>query len=96
MSNDYTKLRELLANETYPHRYIHKFIGLKSDVFVQAVLLLEKKHPNAKRVSERESVSSSGQQLYIAYTFEFLAQTPEDVIALMQATTQLPDLKIIL
>lgn len=92
---DFTKLAELLANETYPHKYIHKFIGNKTPAFLKAVSELEGKFPAARRSGEREANDSRGGQ-YLALTYEFTATCPDEIIELFKATLTLPDLKIIL
>lgn len=105
MSN-YDKLRELLGEETYPHRYLHKFIGLNTDLFRDEVERFEKLFPRAKKVSERESKGgganavASGQPpdapSYVAFTYEFVANSPEEIIQLLEATSHLKDLRVML
>lgn len=92
---NYDKLRDLLAAESYPHRYIHKIIGLKSAVFMAEVLRLERLFPKARRVGERES-DGSGSQSYLAFTYEFQADNADEIIELLKATTTLKDLKVML
>lgn len=92
---NYDKLRDLLSAESYPHRYIHKIIGLKSAVFMSEVLRLEKLFPKARRVGERES-NGSGSAAYLAFTFEFSADNADEIIELLKATATLKDLKVIL
>ena len=92
---DYEKLRSLLQEEDYPHLYIHKFIGLKTDLFRSEVERLEREFPRAQRVGERES-SGEGPQSYLAFTFELLADDADEIIELLKLTSTLKDVRIIL
>lgn len=92
---DFTKLKALLDAETFPHRYLHKFIGIRSEKFLDAVSALEQQFPRATRKGVRESADSKG-TTYIALTFEFNAHSSDEIIELLEATMRLPDLKIIL
>jgi putative lipoic acid-binding regulatory protein len=92
-ADTYAKLRALLEEqETFPYEYTHKFIGKNTKAFAVSVTALEQKFPKARRVSERHS----GDQAHVALTYVLLADTPDDVIALLQATMLLDDLKIVL
>ena len=92
MKPDFTNLRELLKNESYPHRYVHKFIGLATPAFSESLSILEADFPTAQRVGERKS----GGDRFIAYTYELHAESPEDIVRLLEATHLLADLKMIL
>ena len=92
---DLKKLYELLSKEKYPHVHIHKFIGVKTQAFLSGVAELEKAHPTAKRIAEREKNESRGGQ-YLALTYELEVQSADEIIAFYQFTLALPDLKIIL
>lgn len=92
MTPDYSNLRELLKAETFPHRYVHKFIGLATPAFSAAVAVLEADFPAAQRVGERRS----GGARFIAYTYELHAESVEDIVRLLEATRLLADLKMIL
>lgn len=87
----YDKLRELLEFEIYPYRYTHKFIGRRTEAFAGAVAELERAFPDAVRVAER----ATGPR-YVAYTYEILARSADEIIALWQATERLADLKLIM
>ena len=87
---DLKKLTELLEDEEYPHRYVHKFIGLKTEAFLLAVGQLEANFPQAVRTNRREATG------YVALTYELTADSAAEIIALWRATADLPDLKIIL
>ncbi len=93
VSADYTRLRELLENESYPHRYTHKFIGRKTEAFAASVAVFEQRFPRAARTGERES---GGGAAYLAYTYELLADSPDEIIELVRATAEIADLKMIL
>lgn len=89
----YTSLRALLENETYPHFYTHKFIGLHTPIFLEAVETLKSKFAYLTLSTQFRS-SAKGD--YIAFTITFMAATVDDILTIMEATSQLPDLKIIL
>jgi hypothetical protein len=95
MDMKYEKLRELLDAESYPHRYVHKFIGRKTPAFLKSVEELEAEFPEAVKVSSRESAGTSAEP-FLALTYELVADTPDEIIDLLEATHQLDDLKIIL
>lgn len=92
----YQRLRELLEKESYPHCYVHKFIGYKTAAFAAAVEELEGAFPRATRVGARESGVMSGGGQYVAYTYELEAGSADEIIALLEATGRMADLKIIL
>lgn len=91
---DYEKLRELLEEEEYPHLYVHKFIGLNTEAFREAVIELELRFPDAKQISARESAGAAAS--YLAYTYELEANSADEIIELLQETATLPDVKILL
>lgn len=88
------RLRELLALESYPHVYTHKFIGHNSDGFLSAIAELERNFPKARRVTQRESAGSPGR--FLAMTYELHAESVDEIVALIDATGTLVDLKMIL
>ena len=89
------QLRELLQNEQYPLNYVHKFIGRKTDEFFNDVGEFESKFTKATRVSERES-APTGENIYVALTYTFEANSADEVIEILEAASALKDLKIIL
>lgn len=89
----YTNLRALLENETYPHFYTHKFIGRHTPIFLEAVETFKAKFAYLT-LSTQFRLSTKGD--YISFTITFMAATAEDIITVIEATSQLPDLKIIL
>lgn len=92
-SDAYARIRALLeAQETFPFDYTHKFIGRNTPAFQVSVAALEQKFPKARRVSER----LSGDRVHIALTYVLSADHPDEVIALLQATMLVEDLKIVL
>lgn len=95
MADKYAKLRDLLANETFPHRYIHKLIGLNSDVFKASVAALLAKFPNAREASRRESRGAGG-HAYLAITIELNAACIDEIIDLLEATMCVAELKVVL
>ena len=91
---DYRKLKDLLELERYPHRYLHKFIGAKTVEFRAGVEKLERAFPTAK-VTFRETAGTNG-TAYIAFTFEFKADSPDEIIRLLRATSLIPDIRVVL
>lgn len=90
---DYSRLKELLVEqETFPLTYVHKFIGKNSPQFLQALALWEKKFSKARQISVRLSKGDA----HAAVTYEFLADHVDEVIVLLEATDQLPDLIMVL
>ncbi len=88
-----TNLRELLNNEVYPHIYTHKFIGLHTPDFLSAVQEIQTQFDYLDpAVESRQSKRGD----YIAYTFTFEANAPEEILYLIEKTSLLRDLKIIL
>jgi len=91
-----SRLRELLELEIYPHVYTHKFIGQNTEAFLSALAELEAAFPKARRVLQRESGTGSGGGRYLALTYELHAESVEEILALIEATGALVDLKLIL
>ena len=60
--------------------------------FSESLTILEADFPTAQRVGERRS----GGDRFIAYTYELHAESPEDIVRLLEATHLLADLKMIL
>lgn len=86
-------LRDLLENQPYPHSYGHKFIGKHTPAFLLAAKDLETQFAHLNLTVEwRQSKKGD----YIAYTFTFSAQNAEQILDLIQATSILQDLKMIL
>ena len=97
MATDYTRLRELLGNETFLHLYAHKFIGQNTAAFAESVASLEARFSKARRTAERKSQPKSDDgPYYIAYTYELLADDIDEIVFLLEATANLSDLKMIL
>ncbi len=93
MSSQYDKLRELLiAQETFPFDYTHKFIGKNTAAFAQSVAALEAQFPKARRVTERRTADGK----HISFTYIFNAASADEIIALLQATSLLNDLRVLL
>jgi putative lipoic acid-binding regulatory protein len=90
------RLRELLELESYPHLYTHKFIGHNTDAFLAALVELEVLFPKARRVGHRESGNGQQGGRYLALTYELPAESVDEIVALIDATGELVDLKLIL
>ena len=89
----YIKLRQLLEKETYPHSYVHKFIGPLNQEFLAAVDALQSQFAHLDLLVESRQSQKGG---YIAFTLTFLAKHAEEIIVLVKATAELPGLKMIL
>ncbi len=93
MSSQYDKLRGLLeSQETFPFDYTHKFIGRNTPSFFQSVAALEAQFPKARRVTERRSADDK----HVSLTYLLNADNADEIIALLQATSLLNDLRVIL
>ncbi len=87
------RLSALLKDvEKFPFSYLHKFVGKNTPEFEAGVVDLRARFPDLQLVHRRES--SGGK--HVAYTFEWIARTPEEIIAVIQASAKLPDLQILL
>ena len=90
---DYSKLRELLlAQETFPLDYLHKFIGRNTPAFEQGLAVWRAAHPGASCQSDRLS-SNQGHR---SVTFIFRADSVDELIAMLQATDTIADLVMVL
>ncbi len=90
---DYSRIRELLeAQESFPIFYTHKFIGKNSVVFQESLKTLELKFPHLERVSQRQSAKGN----HIAMTYRFEAFSAEAIVVVMEATSQLEDVLVLL
>lgn len=93
MAQDYAKLKALLeAQETFPHRYTHKFIGKNSPRFAQSVERLQARFPNLMLETARLSKGEA----HLALTFIIEAQTADDIIAVLEAMGDVEDLHLVL
>lgn len=90
---DTTRLLELLSQESFPLEYLHKFIGKNSPEFKEAVAQLAARFPAVHTQHVRESGKSHA---YLAYSFSLTALQPKDVTDLVEATSQLPGLALLL
>jgi hypothetical protein len=88
MAYDYSKLRHLLEDqERFPLQFTHKFIGKNSPEFIASVALFEKRFPKLTRQLERQSGAGG----HLALTYVLLADGPDEVIELLQATEQIQE-----
>lgn len=87
------RLRMLLQEEKYPLTYMHKFIGRNTPAFRAAVAQMVRGFPTASLSTMRESGESAS---WLAYTYVQVAQNADEVVAFVEATTTLPELRIIL
>jgi len=89
MPKDYSKIREMLeSQETFPLDYVHKLIGKNSAVFEESLKAFESRFPAMRRQFSRPSASGN----HLAVTFLFRAQNVDEIIQILEASEQLPDL----
>lgn len=89
----YAKLRSLLEEqETFPTRYLHKFIGKNTPNFATDVTQFEAQFPKAHLQTARMSQGDG----HVAMTYVLEADTVEDIIDLLKATKLIRDLKFVL
>jgi putative lipoic acid-binding regulatory protein len=90
---DYTKLKELLeTEETFPHRFLFKFIGRNTPTFLTGVAALTRANPALQLVSTRKS--SNDQHVSLSYEYE--AAEAEAIIEIYRAIQKIEDLLIVL
>jgi len=90
---DYTVLKELLEDtESFPTRYLYKFIGRNTEAFVSGVKTLEKDHPALQHQTTRESANAQ----HLAKTYAFEAPDAESIIAIYRHIEGLADLLLLL
>ena len=90
---DLKRLRELLeTEETFPHPFLHKFIGDNVPEFHEGVSQLQQRFPRLVRQSMRTSAS----QNHLSLSFTFLADNADEIIELLEATYEVPHIRIVL
>jgi hypothetical protein len=92
MTDPYAKIRELLAKETYPLRYTHKLIGANSPQFEAGLRQFEASLVGLTRVGVRLSAGDA----HMAVTYAFHASDAEAIIVMLEASSKIPGLKMIL
>ena len=92
-AEDYANLKTLLEKqETFPHQYMHKFIGRNTAAFTVSVQAWEAQQKRLKKKTERLSQGSN----LIALTYIFEAHNADEIISLLQSTELIDDVQIIL
>jgi putative lipoic acid-binding regulatory protein len=89
---DWTKLSELLAKETYPLPYILKLIGKNTPQFEESLQQFEQVHVRLSRVSSR--ITPNGKSVSVSY--QWVAQGPDEIIAVYERASQLAELMVLL
>jgi hypothetical protein len=92
MDDRYAKIRDLLANETYPLLYTHKLIGANTPQFEAGLQDFEASIAGIVRKGVRLSTGDA----HMAVTYSFRAPDVEAVIAMLEASARIPGLKMIL
>ena len=88
----YQRLRELLANETFPHVFPFKFVGKLSDPFEAGVRALETQFPRLVLQSRRQSKN----QKHLSLTYTLEAESAEVIIEILRAIAAISDVLFIL
>lgn len=90
------KYDELLAlfkaNEKFPLRFVHKFIGRNTEEFLKGVQIWHERYLHLKETVRR--VSADGH--YLALTYEFNADSAEEIIDVLKSTAEIPGIKMVL
>ena len=89
---DYQKLQELLAKESYPHRYAFKVIGKNTPQFATGVSELVAAYPGLSEDGRRPSQTAT----HMSVTYSVLAETPEAIIGIYQQLALVPDVVMVL
>lgn len=90
---DFSRLRALLeTQEEFPLEYTHKFIGKNTPAFELGVAEWKKKCGPIACPSDR----LSGNQAHRSLTFIFRMETVDALIAMLEATDEIPDLVMVL
>ena len=90
---DYARLKALLEEqETFPHDFTLKFIGVNSQAFAEDVKKFEARYPSLRKQAERKSSGEAN----IALTYLYLSQSADEIITLLQDVSKLRDVKVIL
>lgn len=88
----YARLREILARETFPFSMTHKLIGVNSPAFEEGLKSFESSLPGIVRTAVR----ASGGNAHLAVTYELTANDVEGILALLDESARVPDLKYML
>ena len=89
---EYKRLRELLAEETFPHTYCFKFVGKQSPAFEAGARSLELMFSSLVLKSSRQSTN----QKHLSLTYTLEAESVEEIISVLKVIAQIPDVQIIL
>ena len=94
MSEDkYESLRALLlSQETFPTEYTHKFIGRNTAGFAAGVQRLEAQFPGLRLESARATRSEA----HLALTYVFVGESADAIVELLEFTSGIDDLYMIL
>ncbi len=90
---DYSKLRDLLlAQETFPLDYLHKFVGRNTSAFDADVLQWKARFTPLACQSDRLSANQKHRSL----TFVLRMQSVDELIEMLRATDKIADLVLVL
>lgn len=88
----YDNLKTLLAKENFPLLFTFKFIGKNSPQFLEGAKDLKSKCAGLELKGERLSQNRN----HASFTYELQADTPELILTVYQAISEIPDLLIVL
>jgi putative lipoic acid-binding regulatory protein len=85
-------LMELLRKETFPLAYTLKLIGRNDSAFQEGCLKLMQQHPMLQQTGSRGTSNAQS----ISITFQFTAQSAEEIIVIYQNASSIPGLLVLL
>ena len=90
---DYEQLKKLLEDqETFPHRFIVKFIGKNGPRFATGIDVFEKRYPKLTLQSARTSAGDG----HLAMTYALQADNADEIIEVLKAVAVIDDVLVIL
>jgi hypothetical protein len=90
---DFDRLKALLEEqETFPHDFTLKFIGLNTPVFLESVKEFESEFPILRKQADRLSANAAN----LAITYIYKAANADEIIALLKRVSQIRDVRVIL
>lgn len=89
-------LKVFQEKEEFPTLFIHKFIGRNTPEFLSGVAAWAAAKVSLYPTLRESHRRFSGDQKHCSLTFEFTAQTAEEVIDVLKSTTAIPDFKMVL
>jgi putative lipoic acid-binding regulatory protein len=88
----YDRLKELLSDESYPHRFTFKFVGKNTPLFDTGLKFFEAECPRLRRQAARPSKGDK----HLAMTYVLEALDPDEIIGVYRKIEQIPDILLML